>query len=274
MGVPSSSSRYALDDYTTSVSQSVASRFAFQPPKKCSYQSDRDVIHIHTTIGSVAAYFFSCDNATHTILYSHGNAEDIGQMKFWYKSLATSTQCNIIAYDYSGFGLSSGTASIDAMHTNITSVHEWLQTNKKIQDEKIILYGRSLGSCPTLWLANKVNVAGIFLQSPLASVSEFLHLNLQVDVLDNISAVRKLLPKLPPTMIVHGTDDEILSVNHVKQLLTVGPLIEERMITGGKHNDLEVDYYPVIFLAFQDLKKKIQTVEEQLLQEASTHIHK
>ena len=43
-----------------------------------------------------------------TILHSHGNAVDLGQMSSFYLSLGTKINCNIFSYDYSGYGVSTG----------------------------------------------------------------------------------------------------------------------------------------------------------------------
>jgi hypothetical protein len=46
-----------------------------------------------------------------TILHSHGNAVDLGQMSSFYLGLGSRINCNIFSYDYSGYGASSGCAS-------------------------------------------------------------------------------------------------------------------------------------------------------------------
>ena len=43
-----------------------------------------------------------------TILHSHGNAVDLGQMSSFYLGLGSRINCNIFSYDYSGYGVSSG----------------------------------------------------------------------------------------------------------------------------------------------------------------------
>ena len=43
-----------------------------------------------------------------TILHSHGNAVDLGQMSSFYLSLGSKINCNIFSYDYSGYGVSTG----------------------------------------------------------------------------------------------------------------------------------------------------------------------
>lgn len=37
-----------------------------------------------------------------TILFSHGNAEDLGMIYDWFSDLARVLRCNIMAYDYTG----------------------------------------------------------------------------------------------------------------------------------------------------------------------------
>ena len=42
-----------------------------------------------------------------TLLYSHANAEDLGNIYPWCKFLSKSLGVNILAYDYTGYGLAS-----------------------------------------------------------------------------------------------------------------------------------------------------------------------
>ena len=44
----------------------------------------------------------------------------------------------------------------------------------KVPTMRIILYGRSLGSGPTLYMASKYEVAGVILHSPIASIYRVL----------------------------------------------------------------------------------------------------
>ena len=45
------------------------------------------------------------------VLFSHGNAEDLGDTCHICFALATLLNCNVITYDYSGYGISSGRPS-------------------------------------------------------------------------------------------------------------------------------------------------------------------
>lgn len=51
----------------------------------------------------IACLFVRCLNTPKfTILFSHGNAVDIGQMSSFYYGLGSRLDCNIFTYDYSG----------------------------------------------------------------------------------------------------------------------------------------------------------------------------
>ena len=51
----------------------------------------------------IACMFVRCSpNARYTLLHSHGNAVDLGQMSSFYMGLGSRINCNIFSYDYSG----------------------------------------------------------------------------------------------------------------------------------------------------------------------------
>lgn len=47
-------------------------------------------------------------NPRFTLLFSHGNAEDIGVNKLFNEWLSQQLQVDIVTYDYTGYGLSAG----------------------------------------------------------------------------------------------------------------------------------------------------------------------
>jgi len=46
-----------------------------------------------------------------TLFFSHSNGVDLGRLTKFLKFLGTQLQCNVFCYDYSGYGISSGTSS-------------------------------------------------------------------------------------------------------------------------------------------------------------------
>jgi pimeloyl-ACP methyl ester carboxylesterase len=92
----------------------------------------------------------------------------------WFNDLARVLRVNIMAYDYTGYGKSNGTSCEENCYADIEAAFQYLLEVRKLQPEQIVLYGRSLGSGPSCYLASKTaqqgrSVGGVILQSPLLS---------------------------------------------------------------------------------------------------------
>ncbi len=64
-----------------------------------------EVFYTRSSRGNrVACMYIPCcgTDAKFTILFSHGNAVDLGQMCSFYYSLGVRLGCNVFSYDYSG----------------------------------------------------------------------------------------------------------------------------------------------------------------------------
>ena len=67
-----------------------------------------------------------------TILYSHGNGEDLGMIRSQLEKISESG-CNVISYDYPGYGLSSGDPTEDGCFESIDSVLSYMITDLGIK---------------------------------------------------------------------------------------------------------------------------------------------
>lgn len=63
----------------------------------------------------------------YTILFSHGNAVDLGQMSSFYIGLSARLGCNIFSYDYSGYGASTGQATEKNIYADIEAAFKALR---------------------------------------------------------------------------------------------------------------------------------------------------
>jgi len=150
------------------------SSLLFQPPPPTYLHPSRH-FWLNTETGSrIPAFFIERPSAQITILFSHGNAEDLGMIYDWFNDLARVLRVNIMAYDYTGYGKSTGTPHEEKCYADIEAAFRYLLEVRRLQPEQIVLYGRSLGSGPSCYLASKSalegrSVAGVILQSPLCS---------------------------------------------------------------------------------------------------------
>jgi Serine aminopeptidase, S33 len=109
---------------------------------------------------------------TKTIIYSHGNATDIGAMFPMQVILAHSLDAHVVMYDYSGYGESGGVPEEAYTYQDIQAVYDYVLEHvaEGGRAENVILYGQSVGSGPCCWLASKDDqVGGMILHSPFTS---------------------------------------------------------------------------------------------------------
>ncbi|XP_051148291.1 uncharacterized protein LOC127263353 [Andrographis paniculata] len=242
------------------VTSNVASKFAFFPPDPRTYEVHRneeegrwvmrglsadknvDVHLLDTKPGNkVVATFWKHPAGRFTLLYSHGNAADLGQMHDLFVELRAHLRVNIMSYDYSGYGASTGKPSELNTYYDIEAVYNCLNTEYGIKQEDVILYGQSVGSGPTLHLASRLpRLRAVVLHSAILSGIRVLY-NVKVtfwfDIFKNIDKIKHVRC---PVLVIHGTKDEIVDLSHGKRLWELSKeKYDPLWIQGGGHCNLE-----------------------------------
>mmetsp|Transcript_11973 Transcript_11973/g.13784 ORF Transcript_11973/g.13784 Transcript_11973/m.13784 type:complete len:296 (+) Transcript_11973:114-1001(+) len=196
--------------------------------------------------------------AKYTVLYSHGNGEDLGVDVEYLVALQRYIGVDLFAYDYVGYSLSrfepgNNTPSVSGCNRSIKAAWNYLTKEAGIPAKDIIIYGRSLGSGPSLYLARKYGIskkaekrcAGVVLQSPIASAiraavgPKLASCCICFDFYRNYSFIHKLRCRVG---IMHGTEDEVVPVNN-------GELLHSRLknpheplwLEGYGHNDINAE---------------------------------
>eukprot|EP00554_Chaetoceros_debilis_P003144 CAMPEP_0194089890 /NCGR_PEP_ID=MMETSP0149-20130528/36637_1 /TAXON_ID=122233 /ORGANISM="Chaetoceros debilis, Strain MM31A-1" /LENGTH=690 /DNA_ID=CAMNT_0038773977 /DNA_START=340 /DNA_END=2412 /DNA_ORIENTATION=+ len=179
--------------------------------------------HVHR----IPAFFLLRRGAKITLLYSHGNAEDLGMMYRRMKELARVLCVNVLAYDYSGYGLSQPRNSkpTEALcYRNIEAAYGYLTNVLKIPPSQIVLYGRSLGSGPSCHLAKKTadegnSVAGLILHSPFLSIYRIVLDVKSKFVGDMFQSFNLAKDVRCPVLVIHGREDAVVPFWHGDELL-------------------------------------------------------
>eukprot|EP00922_Rhytidocystis_sp_ex-Travisia-forbesii_P057954 GHVS01085747.1.p1 GENE.GHVS01085747.1~~GHVS01085747.1.p1 ORF type:complete len:345 (-),score=31.59 GHVS01085747.1:680-1714(-) len=216
----------------------------FRPPFPPSYNIDPHLHWIKTSRNQIIPAFYIDRSRPLTLLFSHGNAEDIGLVVRYFKQQAIRWDCNVFAYEYSGYGQSSGEVCEANTYADIAAAYDYLVGSLRTPPNRIILYGRSLGSGPSVHLASHQKVGGLILQSPIASVHR-VRLNppftLPGDMYANIDKIGKADCCI---LFIHGTMDDIVPFEHSKVMYNLcnPSRVFGCWIAGGGHNDLESHY--------------------------------
>lgn len=212
----------------------------FQPPDP-TYQPDPKLIWLSTKRGQRIPAFFLDKRAPLTILFSHGNAEDLGHILHYFEIVGQTIHANIFAYEYTGYGCSSGSPSEEDIYADIEAAYQYLRDVVGVPWDRVVLFGRSMGSAASVHLATLTPVRGLILQCPMLSVFRIAfnsRFTVPGDRLTNIDRIRQIEA---PVLVIHGTDDEIVPFWHGQELhaLCKDQSVQPLWVKGGSHNNIE-----------------------------------
>uniref|UniRef100_A0A6V0I9R6 Serine aminopeptidase S33 domain-containing protein n=1 Tax=Zooxanthella nutricula TaxID=1333877 RepID=A0A6V0I9R6_9DINO len=190
------------------------------------------------------AHYLSVAGAHFTLLFSHGNAEDLGLIRVSLLDMCHELGVNLFMYEYSGYGTHRGESpQEETVYEDIEAAFKYVRDTLEVPWDRIVLWGRSIGTAPTMHLASRVAVRGVVLQSPMMSIFRIpfqFRFTLPGDRFCNIDKVRHVRC---PALVIHGTQDEIVPCWHGHTIFeafkrqTSG--CDAYIIDGGDHNNLE-----------------------------------
>ncbi len=199
----------------------------------------------------------SPDADLHTLLWFHGNAGNINRRLGNIKMLHDRVPVNVFIIDYRQFGRSEGKISEQGTYIDARAALAYLHSRKDINNEKIIFFGRSLGSAVAVDLAVKEKCCALILETPFTSIKEmgkelypflFIGLHFLRTKYDSLSKISKVKV---PTLIMHGDKDELVPIEQGKMLYEKANEPKEfYTIPGATHNDTHIvggeEYFDVI----------------------------
>lgn len=183
----------------------------------------------------IPVIYIKYSESSKTILYSHGNATDIGAMYSLYHAMAMHLKVNIIAYDYTGYGSSKiQDKDIESMrkkctekqiYKDIDRVYEWCIDSKIVinPEKNLFLYGQSVGSGPTCYLASVKPVAGIIIHSGILSGLRVITTSRLFCACDIFPNIDRIVNVKCPVFIIHGVEDLEVPVSHGQTLYSAVP---------------------------------------------------
>ncbi len=151
-----------------------------------------------------------------TLLWSHGNAEDISLAQSYIEFL-NDNGYGVLIYDYPGYGLSDGSPSESGCYTSIETAWKHLTETLKIPQESLFIVGQSVGSGPSVWLAEKHKPAGLVLISPFQSINR-VPFNINPFPYDRFPNIKRIANVSCPLLVIHGDKDEVIGPSHGKAL--------------------------------------------------------
>lgn len=222
---------------------SLINKILFMPPNKIHIESEAD-IHIRTAHGNeIVARTIIKDESYMYLLISYGNAEDIDTVYNWAEeSLSKYVNVNIVMYEYTGYGTNNESyqCSEQYVYDDVDAVYNYVTEEMKIDPSRIIIYGRSVGSGPSCYIAEKHNVGGLIINCGFMSVFRILfkfRFTIPGDKFPNIDRIKNINC---PVCIFHSIKDEIIPFYHAKEMYRAAKIkFEPLFIDGTTHNNID-----------------------------------
>ena len=217
-----------------------ADRIIFMPPPP-SYGDDLPGLALiaSTKKETTAVFYLKADPGKPTLLFSHGNAEDMGDwvpvLEQWH-----SMGLGVMAYDYPGYGKSGGAPSEASCERSIAAARKFL-TSQGVRDSSIVIVGRSVGSGPSVWLAAQMDAKALVLISPFTSAFNVAFpLPFPILPRDRFPNFKRIPEIDTPLLIIHGKNDEVIPFTHGQKLFDASPSPTKELIAipNAGHNDL------------------------------------
>ncbi len=204
-------------------------------------------IWLEMDFGKVEAWFMPPEEETAqtpypVVIFAHGNGEVID---FWPAEFREFNRMGmgLLLVEYPGYGRSEGSPSQERITGVFTAAYDTIVKRPAVDDNRVVLFGRSLGGGAVCQLAARRPSAAMILMSTFTSARSFAIRYLvpgflMRDPFDNLAVV-KAYPN--PVLILHGKHDEVVPYRHGKRLHEAAA--DSNLITyDSGHNDCPPDW--------------------------------
>ncbi len=250
-------------------------KFFFHPEKlpsdfKFAYdQLVAEELEAETEPGVKISYLhFKAENTKGIVFYLKGNTKNI---KGWGKFAIDFTRLNydVIMMDYRGFGKSTGKRTSDGLKHDIQYVYNLVK--QQVPEERIIVYGRSIGTGFASMLAANNNPRLLILNSPIYSLERAVNrylpwLPAKYFIRFNLPTYKYLRKVHCPIKIIHGSDDRLVPVKTAIELSEIQPdNTRLYIILKAGHIDVHKfkEYHKVLDEIFEDIEEPQREINYQ-----------
>lgn len=207
-----------------------------------------------------------------TIIFFHANAGNIGFRLPNIVGLVKKSQVNVIfsskqqvlIVGYRGYGHSQGQPTEADLKMDTQSVFDWALEHEQINNEKIYLFGRSLGGAVATYLASKTQdkIKGLILENTFTSIPDMVD-----HIFKYLSALKGLILRIEwnslelikeikvPILFISGQADQLIPPSQMQTLFSnAKKSIKTEMmeVEHGTHNESWMQAGDVYFDRIRD----------------------
>ncbi len=204
--------------------------------------SYRDIKFLTPDGQKLHGWFFPASGKPPVLLFCHGNAGNISHrienIKFLVKR-----DISVFIFDYRGYGQSSGRPSEKGIYIDGIAAYDYLTEIEKISPNRIVIFGRSIGSAVAIELALKRKVRCLIIESTFTSTKDMAKTIFPFFIVSpflphHYNNIIKIGYVSAPKLIIHGNNDKIVPFTMGEKLFAkaTGPKTF-LPLNGAGHND-------------------------------------
>jgi abhydrolase domain-containing protein 17 len=239
----------------------LADRLIFLPPASSYAPGELPIMHIPGDEDArIAALHLPREGAELTLIYSHGNAEDLGHLAGLMEWIRDEAGVSVLAFDYRGYGLSTGGPPTAAGATrDMEIVYRYAVEELGIAADRLIVHGRSVGAGPALELAARRPVGGVVVESSFVSAFRVMT-RIQLLPFDRFPNLRNMREVSAPVLVIHGLRDEVIPASHGRRLFAAAPEPKRHLwVEAAGHNDLVFTAGTAYWQALREMARLVES---------------
>ncbi len=191
--------------------------------------------------GQIHSLKFKAADSKGVVFYLHGNAGSLRDWGWLYAEFIPKNY-DLVLIDFRSYGKSSGPLSEANMHSDVQFVYDELK--KEYAENKIIIYGRSVGTGMAVRLAANAHAKSLVLETPYYSIADIannlapifpytLLLKYKFESYKYINQVKS------PIFIIHGDNDNVVPFKSGNKLYQKAKdKVTFYKVKDGQHNNL------------------------------------
>ena len=201
-------------------------------------------VHLETEDGvRIHGWWVPREGAEVTVLWLHGNA---GNISHRLERLAAFHELGVqnLLIDYRGYGRSEGRPSERGLYRDASAGLRHLREARGVPDERIVIFGKSLGGAVAVELASRERVGGVIVESSFTSVPDmakrqFPFLPTEWLVRNRFDSLSRIAQVHSPILVIHGDRDGIVPYEMGRRLFEAATAPKDfYAVPGADHNDV------------------------------------
>jgi len=190
---------------------------------------------------SISGWYIPAHQERGVLLFCHGNAGNISHRLDSIR-IFHDLGLTVCIFDYRGYGKSEGSVTEKGTYLDAEAIWDYITSVKHVPPERIILFGRSLGSAVAAHLALTHQAGALIIESGFTSIPDlgkkfFFFLPIRFLSRYQYATIEKIGRIQIPKLFIHSPGDEIIPYMHGVALFEKASEPKEFLRIMGGHNE-------------------------------------